>query len=111
MTRAGHQTPLEYIEEEPETQKKKRRKRNVIYFNPPWSSNIATNIGKLFLKLVRKHFCKGKPLYHLFNSKKLKVSYSITPNMKRLIAGHNTQVLRKAGGVNVQSSAFSAQPS
>ena len=90
---AGHNTPLEYFEDDLSNSRKKR-KRNVMYFNPPWSSNISTNIGKLFLSLVRKHFGKGKPLYHLFNTKKLKVSYSTTQNMQRLISGHNARVLR-----------------
>ena len=82
MRAAGHEVPLEYTEEN--VTKRKNRKRNVIYFNPPWSSNVTTNIGGLFLSLVRKHFGMGSPLYHLFNPKKLKVSYSTTSNMKKI---------------------------
>ena len=92
MKAAGYNTPLSYIEDEKKTSR--NRKRNVMYFNPPWSSNVSTNIGGLFLKLVRKHFSKGSPLYHLFNTKKLKVSYSTTQNMGKIIAGHNSKVLR-----------------
>ena len=36
----------------------------------------------------------GSPLYHLFNPKKLKVSYSTTSNMKKIFAGHNSAVLK-----------------
>ena len=98
MIAAGHQTPLEYTEEEG-CSKKKKRKRNEIYFNPPWSSNVTTNIAAKFLTLVRKHFSKGSPLYHLFNDKKLKVSYSTTANMKRLISNHNARVLNNTEGL------------
>ena len=98
MIAAGHQTPLKYTEEEG-CSKKKKRKRNVIYFNPPWSSNVTTNIAAKFLTLVRKHFSKGSPLYHLFNDKKLKVSYSTTANMKRLISNHNARVLNNTEGL------------
>jgi len=78
--------------------KKKQRKKKIIWFNPPWSQNIKTNIGGKFLSMVRKHFKKGTPLYHLFNTKRLKVSYSTVPNMQHLISRHNHQVLRKAEG-------------
>ena len=32
------------------------RGRNIIWFNPPYSSNVNTNVGKLFLNLLQKHF-------------------------------------------------------
>ena len=90
MRRAGHSEELDYMEEDEPS--KTKRKRNVMYFNPPWSANISTNIVGKFLTLVRKHFSVGSPLYHLFNPKKLKASYSTVPNMKRLISGHNKRV-------------------
>ena len=30
--------------------------RNIIWFNPPFSSNVKTNVGKQFLSLLQKHF-------------------------------------------------------
>ena len=30
--------------------------RKVIWFNPPYSSYVKTNVGKIFMKLVVKHF-------------------------------------------------------
>ena len=95
LSRAGYHTGLDFVLEE---KKKKCRKRKVMYFNPPWSANISTNVGGKFLSLVRKHFPKGSPLHHLFNTNVLKVSYSTTPNMKQLIAGHNAQVITRAEG-------------
>ena len=42
--------------EAPVENAKRNRNRKVIWFNPPYSLNVKTNIGKVFLKLVRKHF-------------------------------------------------------
>ena len=38
---------------------KKKRKRNIIWYNPPYSANVKTNIGKTFFKLLKKHFSRG----------------------------------------------------
>ena len=40
---------------EMEQNEKKKRKRKIIWFNPPYSSTVKTNVGKLFLKLVKQH--------------------------------------------------------
>ena len=34
---------------------KHKRKRNIIWFNPPYSKNVKTNIGKSFLQLLSKN--------------------------------------------------------
>ena len=44
------------------TQEKRSRKRNVIWFNTPCSANVATNIGRKFLKAIDDCFPKGHPL-------------------------------------------------
>ena len=45
---------------------KKKRKQNIVWFNPPFSENVATNIGKEFFSLLSKHFPPNK--YHkIFN--------------------------------------------
>ena len=31
---------------------KHRRKRKIMWYNPPWSDNMKTNLGKKFLELV-----------------------------------------------------------
>ena len=54
------------------TEEKKQRKRKIIWFNPPYSMNVKTNIGKTFLKLVRKHFPKRNALNKIFNKNTLK---------------------------------------
>ena len=49
-----------------EQNEKKKRKRKIIWFNPPYSSTVKTNVGKLFLKLVKQHFPKGHKLHKIF---------------------------------------------
>ena len=56
------------------------RKRKVIYFNPPWSSDVRTNIGGKFLEIVKSTFHEKHPLFKLCNRNTLKVSYSCLPN-------------------------------
>ena len=43
----------------------KKRKRKVVWFNPLFSLNVKTNVGKIFLRLVKKHFAKERPIAHL----------------------------------------------
>ena len=76
--------------------KKRRRKRNVIWFTPPFSQSVRTNVGGQFLKLVAKHFPKGSGLHKLFNKNNVKVGYSCTRNMAAIIKNHNTALLRLA---------------
>ena len=64
-----------------EQNQKKKRKRKTIWFNPPYSSTVKTNVGKLFLKLVKQHFPKGHKLHKIFNKNTIKVSYSCLKNM------------------------------
>ena len=75
--------------------KNKNRKRNILWFNPPWNSEVETNIGKEFLKLVEECFPPENPLSKIFNRKSVKVSYSTTPNMEQIIAGKNAKVLNE----------------
>ena len=54
----------------------KNRKRNIIWFNPPFSLNVSTNIGKTFFSVLDQHFPKMHQLHKLFNQNNVKVSYS-----------------------------------
>ena len=65
----------------------------MIWFNPPYSANVKTNIGKTFFGIIKKHFPDGSELSKLFNKKSVKLSYSCMPNMKSLISGHNKKVI------------------
>ena len=57
-------------------------------FNPPFSSNVNTNIGKLFLRRIDKHFLFRRKYYKMFNT--VNLSYSCIQNMTSVILNHNT---------------------
>ncbi len=75
---------------------KRNRRRNILYFNPPFSKTVKTNVGKEFIKLIKKHFTLDHPFRSLFNKNNLKVSYSCMPNIENIIKGHNVKVLSDA---------------
>ena len=94
LTDAGYTHELAYDTENKPANKRKR-KRRIVWFNPPYSKNMATNIGKEFFNLVHIHFPKQHPLHHLFNKNTVKLSYSCTINMDGIIKAHNAKILRK----------------
>ena len=71
----------------------KSRKRNIIWFNLPYSMNAQTNVAKKFLQLLDKHFPLGSKFHKIFNRNNTKVSYSCMPNMASIIRSHNQKVL------------------
>ena len=72
---------------------KKQQKRMVICFNPPYSKNVKTNIRKIFLNLIKKHFPPLHKFHKLFNKNTVKISYSCTRNIKSIINSHNAKIL------------------
>ena len=52
----------------------RRRSRNIIWFNLPYSINVKTNIAKKILNLMSKHFPKKHKLHQIFNRNNVKVS-------------------------------------
>ena len=79
------------------TRKSKARKRKITWYNPPWDSNVKTNLGRKFLLIVDKCFPKNHPLNKIFNRHTLKLSYSCMPNMKAVISSHNKNMLAQDG--------------
>ena len=75
--------------------KRNKRKRNIIYYNPPYCKTVATNIGKNFLRLIDKHFHVDHKYAKIFNRKTLKLSYSCMSNIKMRITAHNRNILEK----------------
>ena len=74
---------------------KRKRKRDVIWFNPPWSLNCKTRVAAKFLELVKTCFPPNHPLHKIFNRNTLKVSYSCLPNFTQVINSHNAKVKKK----------------
>ena len=70
---------------------KQSRQRNIIWFNPPFSQAVSTNIAKQFLDLLDKHFPQNNQLHKIFNRNTVKVSYSCTPNVGAPLSSHTTK--------------------
>ena len=97
LNNAGYSYNLKFDPEGAKSKKKRTRKRNdILWFNPPYSTSIKTNVGAQFLKLVSKHFPKSHVLHKLINRKTVKMSYRNSPNMKKIISAHNQKVMRKS---------------
>ena len=94
---SGYKYKLEY--KPPATIGRKNRPRNnILWYNPPFSKSVSTNIGKKFLALVDKCFPQGNNLRKIFNRNTIKISYSCVTNTKRLIDNHNKTQLSTQNG-------------
>ena len=93
LDHSGFNHNLSYQPPQPRSAKR-QRKRDVIWFNPPYNSSVTTNIGRKFLDLVDTHFPHNHKFHKIFNSHTIKVSYSTSPNMKSIITGHNKKILK-----------------
>ena len=87
-------TKLQYQQLKENNQSKKKRKRNIIWFNPPYSKSVKTNIGRIFIKLISKHFPPNHKFVKIFNKNTIKLSYSCMPNIRSKINGHNEKILQ-----------------
>ena len=96
LNRSGYNHILKY-DDVPAVKKHQRgnRQRNIIWFNPPYSKSVKTNVGKYFLKLLEKHFPKRHKMNKIFNRNTVKISYSCMPSMKAVTNRHNKRVLQK----------------
>ena len=68
--------------------------RKIIWFNPPYSVNVKTNIGRVFLCLIDKPFPQHHKYCKLFNRNNIKISHSCMPNMASVIWNHNISLLK-----------------
>ena len=91
LNESGYKTTLTYTKTTDVNNR--NRARNIIRFNPPYSQNVKTNIGKTFVKLVKKSFPRGPKLYKIFNRNTLKLSYSCMSSISSVIKQHNNRVL------------------
>ena len=92
---AGYQEKLKFdkeIHNRIGKKSKTARSRLVTWYNPPWNILVVTNIGRLVLNLVKKHFPKGHSLNEIFNKNTIKISYSCLKNIKSTISNHNAKI-------------------
>ena len=80
LSESNYKASLKF--EKPQYKTKRNRLRKVIWFNPPFSQNVKTNIGKILLKLVKQHFPKHHKLNKIFNKSTLKLIYCCMKNVQ-----------------------------
>ena len=78
---------------QPKQNTKRRRKRNIIWYTPPFNKEVKSNITKMFIQTLEKCFPPGNPLRKIFNKNTVKISYSTTKNVTKIISAHNRKVL------------------
>ena len=92
MNEAGYDHKLMF---EPRNEQRRNRNRKIIWYNPPFSKNVSTNVGRRFIHIIEKNFPKGSKLHKIFNKNNVKISYSCMDNMERIIDAHNKKILQK----------------
>ena len=100
LKESGHRHKLEYqppTEQDENLQRKRKRKRKVTWYNPPYSAGLKTNLGNQFLKLVDKNFPKNNALHAILNRRTIKVSYSCTDSIGKIMHRHNRKIMRETG--------------
>ena len=94
LEKSGHIPKLRYEQERP---RRRQRKRNITWYNPPFNKACKTNIGKEFLRLLDKHFPQNRKrkdkLEQIMNRHCIKLSYSGTQSMGKIISSHNAKVM------------------
>jgi hypothetical protein len=97
LNKCGYRYILKFETDEGTNQvnRTRSRKRNVTWFNPPFSKSVSTNVAKYFLTLVDKHFPRNHKFKKLFNRNNLKVSYSCMRNMQSIVTSHNRKILNE----------------
>ena len=70
-----------------------------LFYNPPINAAATINLGKEFLKIIDQHFPKSKKhkdkLEKCINRHNIKISYSRTKSVAKIISSHNAKILRE----------------
>ena len=66
---AGYKEKVRFIPDQNLQGQRRKRRRNLIHFLPPWNEAVATPICKNLFDLLEKHFKDGTLLGRLFNIK------------------------------------------
>jgi len=101
LKKSGFNEPLTYCPIQENDDSKPKRKRNILWFNPPFSKNVRTYVGRTFISLVKKHFPPHHKLYKIFNKNSMKVSYSCMSNIDSIIKSHNSTIMNSQEGPQV----------
>ena len=89
LKQSGYEYKLHFEKDATSRSSRKNRKRNITWFNPPYSANVSTPLGAKFLKIIDTCFPPTNPLRKILNRSTVKVSYRCMPNMGQMLAKHN----------------------
>ena len=96
LLKAGYTEELKFEPRAEEgSSKRRRRKRDICWFNPPFCRSVITNVGKEFLRILDKCFPSGHPCHKALNRQSVKVSYRTMPNLGHIIASQNSKIIGK----------------
>ena len=93
IDKSGYSYKLSYNPTPNRTPRPRNRQRKIIWFNPPFSSNVSTDIGRRFLKIISESFPRGSKLFKIFNRNTVKLSYSCMPSIGSIIKSHNRKII------------------
>ena len=68
LENAGYTERVKYDSEINVSKPPRNRKRNIIWYNPPYNKSVSTNIGRVFLNSLDKHFHKEHKLNKIFKT-------------------------------------------
>ena len=67
-----------------------------------FNESVKSNIGKIFLQILKECFPKNHILYKICNRNTIKISYRTMPNMKSYISKHNSKIIQQNLQPNLQ---------
>ena len=82
---------------------KKNWQRNILWFNPPYSTSIKIKIDRFFLQLIKINFTKVHKILKNFNRNNLKLSYLCMPNIKIKINAGNREIVQNTSSKKYQT--------
>lgn len=96
LKRSGYKGyELKYEQEQVTNNNRKNRPRNVIWFTPPFNKKVKTNVGKLFISIIKKHFPRNSKLHKILNNNNIKLGYSCMNSIGKIIKNHNNRIKRE----------------
>lgn len=76
LKESGYKENVKFVKKESKETGRKRR-RKVVWYNPPFNAAIKTNLGKQFLMLIDRHYPRDRPradmLHKIINRHTLKL--------------------------------------
>ena len=74
LKQSGHNTSLSY-DGNPSQPKKKNRRRKIIWFDPPYSESVESNVGREFRNILMRNSPVQHKYHKIFNKNNVNISY------------------------------------